>query len=71
MNTLNLKDKKALVVGLGKSGIAASRLLHRHGAIVTATDSNPVETLSDEAKNLQSLGIKIEAGGHQPASFLF
>ena len=70
MNTLDLRDKKALVVGLGKSGIAASQLLHRHGAIVTATDSNPVETLSDDAKDLQSLGIKIEAGGHRTESFI-
>src|SRR3990170_2056476 len=70
MNTLDLRDKKALVVGLGKSGIAASQLLHRHGAIVTATDSNPVETLSDDAKDLQSLGVKIEAGGHRTESFI-
>ncbi len=70
MSKLDINGKKVLVVGLGKSGIAASLLLHRHGAIVTATDSNPVEALSDEAKSLQALGIKIEAGGHRTESFI-
>lgn len=70
MNTLDLKGKKVLVVGLGRSGIAASRLLLRQGAIVTATDSNPDEKLSDEAKGLSALGVKIEAGGHRTETFI-
>ena len=70
MNTIDLRNKKTLVVGLGKSGIAASRLLIRNGAIVTATDSNPAEKLSDEVKDLAALGVKIEAGGHRTESFI-
>ena len=33
------KDKKVLVCGMGKSGISAARLLLRHGAVVTLTDT--------------------------------
>jgi len=67
---LHLKDRKVLVVGLGKSGIAASRLLVRHGARVTATDTRGLDTLSPEARGLLSLGIHIEAGGHRTETFL-
>ena len=67
---LDLKDKKVLVVGLGKSGIAACRLLVRHSARVTATDSRSLDALSEEAKGLISTGVNIEAGGHRPETFL-
>lgn len=70
MKTLDLRGKNVLVVGLGKSGVAASRLLLRNGAIVTATDSNPVEKLSDEARGLSGLGVKLEAGLHRTESFI-
>ncbi|MCC6543372.1 MAG: UDP-N-acetylmuramoyl-L-alanine--D-glutamate ligase [Nitrospirae bacterium] len=66
---MDLKGKKTLVVGLGKSGIAASRLLLSKGAIVTATDSNPAEKLSDEANGLAAVGVNVEAGGHRTESF--
>ena len=33
------KDKKVLVCGMGKSGLSAARLLLRHGAAVTLTDT--------------------------------
>jgi UDP-N-acetylmuramoylalanine--D-glutamate ligase len=36
---MELTNKKALVVGLGKSGIAAARFLQEHGAMVTASDA--------------------------------
>ncbi|MCC7202701.1 MAG: UDP-N-acetylmuramoyl-L-alanine--D-glutamate ligase [Nitrospirae bacterium] len=69
MKNLDLKGKRTLVVGLGKSGVAASRLLLRNGAIVTATDNNPAEKLSDDARSLMTSGVKIEAGGHLTGSF--
>lgn len=67
---LNLKGSKVLVVGLGRSGIAASRLLIRNGAIVTATDNRPIDALSREVKDLISTGIKLEAGRHRVETFL-
>lgn len=67
---LNLKDRNVLVVGLGRSGVAASRLLARNGARVTATDNKVFDALSAEAKGLLPLGVSIEAGGHKPETFL-
>ena len=67
---LNLKNRKVLVVGLGKSGIAASHLLIRHGARVTATDNRSIDALSEGVKRLISMGVNIEAGGHRQETFL-
>lgn len=67
---LNLKDRNVLVVGLGRSGVAASRLLARNGARVTATDNKVFDALSAEAKGLFPMGVNIEAGGHKPETFL-
>jgi UDP-N-acetylmuramoylalanine--D-glutamate ligase len=38
---MNLSGRKALVVGLGRSGVAAARLLLSKGADVAAADGNP------------------------------
>src|SRR3990167_4669854 len=67
---LNLKNYRVLIVGLGKSGIAASRLLTRSGAKVTAADNRQLEELSAEALALSSLGVEIEAGTHSVINFL-
>jgi len=46
-----LRGTRALVVGLKKSGVAAAQLLRREGALVRATDLNPLERLP-EARGL-------------------
>ena len=38
---MELKDKKVLVVGLGKSGLAAALFLRKRGALVTVSVSGP------------------------------
>ncbi|RDV82901.1 UDP-N-acetylmuramoyl-L-alanine--D-glutamate ligase [Ammonifex thiophilus] len=40
---MELKGKKVLVIGAGKSGIAATRLLLRHGAEVVLADSQKID----------------------------
>lgn len=59
---------KALVVGLARSGIAAARLLQRHGASVRAVDRRRAEELSPDASALEPLGIELRAGGTEPAA---
>jgi UDP-N-acetylmuramoylalanine--D-glutamate ligase len=49
------------VVGLGRSGIAAARLLHEAGAQVVATDAKPLDALSPEARALARLGMRLLA----------
>ncbi len=62
-----LQGKTVLVIGLGRSGIAAARLCLAKGARVTGTDAAPRERLPSEALALESEGAAIVAGGH-PAS---
>jgi len=42
---MKYKDKKVLVCGMGKSGISAARLLLRHGAVVTLTDTKEMPNI--------------------------
>lgn len=49
---MNLKDKKVIVLGLGKSGIASCRLLSRLGASVIAFDEKDKNDLKDYVKDL-------------------
>lgn len=65
--SLDLKDKRAVVVGLGLSGIAACRLLASLGAKVVATDSKKPEAVSPEVEALAAAGITLVLGGHEAA----
>jgi len=51
------------VLGLGRSGVAAARLLKRSGASVTALDSGESSLLSERAILLQGEGIAVVTGG--------
>ncbi len=66
---MELKGKKVLVVGLGKSGLAAALFLRRRGAQVTVSDVRSAEALSKEIPALLEEGIKVEAGGHGLLTF--
>src|SRR3954463_2023338 len=55
-------DKKVLVIGLGFSGVAASRLLAGRGAKVYAVDSADNEVLRAQAEELRSSGVEVDLG---------
>lgn len=65
---ITLSKKSVLVMGLGKSGEAAARFLVRRGARVTVTDSAPAEKLGERVAALEALGVRLELGGHSPAT---
>jgi UDP-N-acetylmuramoylalanine--D-glutamate ligase len=50
---MKLQNKKTLVLGAGKSGIASARFLAQRGAVVALHDRKPLESWSDEAKSLK------------------
>ena len=54
--------KKATVIGLGRSGIAAAKLLTKHGYTVTLSDSNHSPTLETQKQELEPLGINVKLG---------
>lgn len=62
MQTLDLKDKEVLVLGLGRSGMAAASLLQRDGARVFVRDENDGAVLEDRASRLRQLGVRVELG---------
>jgi UDP-N-acetylmuramoylalanine--D-glutamate ligase len=66
---MELKGKKVLVVGLGKSGLAAALFLRRHGAQVTVSDVRSAEALAKDIPALLEAGIMVEAGGHGLLTF--
>ncbi|PIF02935.1 MAG: UDP-N-acetylmuramoyl-L-alanine--D-glutamate ligase [Desulfococcus sp.] len=61
---LPLKGKTAVVAGMGRSGIAAARLLKREGADVRATDARTAEALIKPLQTLTDLGCETAPGGH-------
>jgi len=66
---MELAGKKVLVVGIARSGIAASRLLISRGALVTANDLKRAEQLPSEAEELKRLGAELALGGHTQKLF--
>jgi UDP-N-acetylmuramoylalanine--D-glutamate ligase len=65
-----LKDKKILIVGLGKTGASLAHFLTEHGAQVTVTDHKSKPELSVQLEQMGSLPIKFELGGHSPKTFV-
>ena len=62
MQTAELKDKNVVVLGLGRSGMAAASLLRRDGARVVVRDEGDGEVLEERANRLRQLGICVELG---------
>lgn len=65
---MNVRDTKIWIVGAARSGIAAARILHMHGARLFVTDAGPIEP--EQKKILGDLGIPFEEGGHSTEKLL-
>ena len=66
---MELKNKRVLVVGLGKSGISAALFLRGQGARVTVSDTRSAVALAEEIPALLEAGIMVESGGHGLLTF--
>ncbi len=66
---MELKNKRVLVVGLGKSGLAAALFLRDRGARVTVSDTRSAQALAKEIPALMDAGIAVELGGHGLLTF--
>jgi UDP-N-acetylmuramoylalanine--D-glutamate ligase len=62
---MELKDKKILVVGLARSGLAVARFLVSRGALVTVTDQAAEAGLGACVEHARDLGVCLELGGHR------
>jgi len=71
LRTTGLSGKKVLVVGLGKSGIAAAQWLAHQGAVVTVSEARNESAFDSQlVAELSRSGIELEFGAHRVASFL-
>ena len=59
---MNYENKKVLIVGMARSGIAAAQLLRAAGALVTVNDSKTREALGEELGVLEGLDLEWKLG---------
>jgi UDP-N-acetylmuramoylalanine--D-glutamate ligase len=71
MQTMELRNKDVLVLGLGRSGMAAASLLQRDGARVVVRDEAESSQLEERANRLRELGVRVELGNHFDSSANF
>lgn len=62
----DLAGLRVLVVGAGRSGLAAARLAAARRARVTLCDREPFERIAEAAQEARSFGAEVHAGGHPP-----
>jgi len=67
---VELKNKRVLVVGLARTGVATALFCAGRGAAVTATDSRSEAEIGGEIERLRAAGVSLELGGHQEQTFL-
>src|SRR5499427_2112815 len=63
--SIELRNKRVLVVGLARTGIATALFCAARGARVTATDTRTEKELGDALAALRKAGVALELGGHR------
>src|SRR6202171_6133157 len=68
---VELKNKRVLVVGLARTGIATAHFCAARGAAVTATDARGEGEVGEEVvAKLRAANVSLELGVHQEPTFL-
>ena len=68
---VELKNKRVLVVGLARTGVATAMFCAARGAAVTATDSRGEAEIGEEiSAKLRASSVNVELGGHLQQTFL-
>jgi UDP-N-acetylmuramoylalanine--D-glutamate ligase len=67
---MELRNKRLLVVGLARTGVATALFGAAHGALVTATESRTEAEIGENVLRLRNAGVTLELGGHQEKTFL-
>ena len=62
----DLQGLSVLVIGLGRSGLAAARLALGRGARVRITDRQSEDALADIVAAARQVGAEVLTGGHPP-----
>lgn len=67
---IELKNKRVLVVGMARTGVATALFCAARGASVTVTESRSEAEVALEATTLRAAGVNLEVGRHQEKTFL-
>ena len=67
---MELKNKRVLVVGLARTGVATALFCAARGAKVTATESRNEKDIGGAVAQLRAAGVTLELGGHQEQTFV-
>jgi UDP-N-acetylmuramoylalanine--D-glutamate ligase len=67
---MELKNKRVLVVGLARTGVATAVFCAARGARVTATESRTEAQIGDAIAKLRDAGVALELGGHVDRTFV-
>lgn len=67
---MELRNKRILVVGLAKTGVACARFLASKGALLTVTDMRSQDALTGPLTELANIPITWELERHNQATFL-
>jgi len=68
--TVELENKRLLVVGLARTGLVVSLFCAAYGARVTATDEKPESALADTSAKLREAGVTLAFGQAPQEIFL-
>ncbi len=66
---IELNDRRVLIVGLARTGIASALFCAARGARVTATDEQPESKFAEAAAKLRAAGVALELGAHASETF--
>src|SRR6266849_5669147 len=69
-NSIELRGRRVLVVGLARTGVATALFCAARGAVVTATDTREESEIGAEIAKLREAGVTVELGGHLEKTFL-
>ena len=62
----SFSGKRVTVIGLGESGLAASRVLLSEGASVLVSEESELRDVAERAAAAEDAGADVRAGGHAP-----
>src|SRR5215467_16011268 len=63
--SIELRNKRVLVIGLARTGVATTVFCAARGSSVTATDTRTEKELGETVTKLQKAGVALELGGHR------
>jgi UDP-N-acetylmuramoylalanine--D-glutamate ligase len=67
---MELKDKRVLVIGLARTGVATALFCVARGSRVTATEARPEAEVADAAQKLRAAGVTLAFGDPSAASIV-